>query len=51
MTIGEQLYLGLVLLAFFTFGVTLVVVSSRTNSHMRQKAAADRAPSVLRKAA
>jgi hypothetical protein len=36
MTIGEQLFLGLVLLAFLTFGVVLAVVSSRTNRHMRR---------------
>jgi len=38
MTLGEQLYLGLVFLAFFTFGITLAVVSSQTSRHLRRLA-------------
>lgn len=52
MTIGEQLYLGLVLLAFFGFGITLAVVSSLTNRHMRAAAeSAERDPHQVNKAA
>jgi len=54
MTMGEQLFLALVLSAFFTFGAVLAVVSSRTNKHMRReeaKAADNRAPASLAKAA
>jgi hypothetical protein len=51
MTIGEQLYLALVLLAFCTFGATLAAVSSSTSSHLRkgEKKAAEQ--SHLKKAA
>lgn len=54
MTIGEQLYLALVLLAFFTFAATLAVVSSRTDHHMRRRATdqpAERDPLPLNKVA
>ena len=37
MTVGEQLYLALVLLSFCTFGVTLAVVSARTSRYVRRK--------------
>lgn len=38
MTLGEQLYLGLVLFAFFTFGIVLATISTTTNRYSRRKA-------------
>ena len=54
MTIGEQLYLALMLLAFFTFAATLAVVFSRASHHMRRRATdqpAERDPPLLNKVA
>jgi hypothetical protein len=37
MTFGEQLYLALVLLAFFSFGIALALVSAGTNRYLRRR--------------
>jgi hypothetical protein len=51
MTIGEQLYLALVLLAFCTFGATLATVASETSRHLRKSAKKADEQSGLKKAA
>jgi hypothetical protein len=51
MTIGEQLYLALVVLAFCTFGATLATVASRTSSHVRKIAKKAAEQSIMKKAA
>ena len=50
MSFGEQLYFGLVLVAFAVFGLTLAVVATRTERFLRQKTNTER-KSELKKAA
>jgi hypothetical protein len=50
MTVGEQLYLGLVVAAFSIFGVALAIIASSTERFLRRKTNAAR-QDALKKAA
>ena len=43
MTLGEQLFLGLVLVAFAAFGVSLAIVQYSTERYLRSRSAEESA--------